>query len=35
VLDRIQPSVNAVMGHVTDATGYHQPTVAAPTSSAP
>ena len=28
VLSRIEPSVNAVIGHVHDATGYRQPTVA-------
>jgi NADH-quinone oxidoreductase subunit M len=28
VLDRVQPSVNAVLAHVHDVTGYHQPAVA-------
>ena len=28
VLTRIEPSVNAILGHVHDVTGYHQPTVA-------
>jgi NADH-quinone oxidoreductase subunit M len=30
VLTRIQPSVDRVLAHVSDTTGYHQPTVAAP-----
>jgi NADH-quinone oxidoreductase subunit M len=32
VLTRIEPSVDAVLGHVTDVTGYKQPAVAAPGS---
>ena len=28
VLDRIQPSVDAVLAHVHDVTGYQQPAVA-------
>jgi NADH-quinone oxidoreductase subunit M len=35
VLSRIEPSVNAVIGHVQDATGYHQPAVAAGSGVAP
>jgi NADH-quinone oxidoreductase subunit M len=34
VLDRIQPSVNAVLARVHDVTGYQQPTVASPSAVA-
>ena len=30
VLTRIEPSVNVVLHHINDVTGYHQPAVAAP-----
>jgi len=35
VLTRIQPSVDAVLGHVHDSTGYRQPAVAASPGTAP